>query len=303
MNTLDRPLCRVCARTPAAFPGVAFSFTCWPKGPVTPPPCLSCGRRTLYFLDGRCRRCHPDGYRDIGSCPHCLAWGTTAHRDGLCKGCISWQDRYGANTAACASCSRKVPLDAKRFCRLCRRQAAMLRSYPLDVPAANRAGQQLFLADLFWRPRRRAPEPPPPPAPVTGVAEHEQLELFTATIDLRRGITGLPPPPDPGLAARLQRHVREHGARYGWSQSTTTKVRYGVRVLLSLQQHPGEPITWTQTEVLKNTGLPARPVREALKAAGMLRDDRTLRTIEKWFEAKVADLPEPMTEELGVWSR
>lgn len=55
-----------------------------------------------------------------------------------------------------------------------------------------------------------------------------------AAVDLRRGIRGLPPPLDPKLAAALEQQAREFGARYGWSQRTTRKVRYGIRALLSL---------------------------------------------------------------------
>ena len=310
MNAIDRPIarppCRGCWRSPAAFPGVGFCFGCWPGGPVTPPPCLSCGRRVLYFIDGLCRRCHPLGDLDVGSCPQCLAWGTSAKRRGLCSGCVSWQDRYH-RTAPCESCSRIITLDKQGYCRLCRKQAALVHTYPVDVPKANRHGQQLFIADLFWRQRPQRPAPTPQPETGTGTGRasdepgHEQLLLFTVAIDLRCGTSGLAPPPDLELAAAVEQQAREHGARYGWSHHTTSKVRYGIRAVLALQAHPGEPVTWTETQVLKGAGLPIRHVLEVLEHAGMLRDDRPRRTIENWFEAKVADLPAQMIDELRIW--
>jgi hypothetical protein len=54
---------------------------------------------------------------------------------------------------------------------MCYKQASMLRepNKTLDVVAANRYGQQLFLADLFVRKgqHRPAPAPQPPPEPMT----------------------------------------------------------------------------------------------------------------------------------------
>src|SRR5699024_5157391 len=143
-------LCTVCGTTPAAFTPVDYCFACWPGGPVTPPPCLSCGARTQYFVNGLCHRCHRDGHPGVDSCRNCLAWGATRGKKWLCTGCSSWCHKYSI-VDNCAVCGHTSTLDYERVCKLCRKQGSFWRRprERLDLVAANRHGQQLFIADLF----------------------------------------------------------------------------------------------------------------------------------------------------------
>lgn len=106
---------------------VDYCFACWPGGPVTPPPCLRCGSRTNY------------------------AWGVGRLHDWLCAGCNSGR-REHATIAACRICSNVLTLGQGRVCRLCRKQATLMRGDKelLDLAGANAHGQQLFFADMFY---------------------------------------------------------------------------------------------------------------------------------------------------------
>jgi len=77
MSIGRQPLCSVCAKAPVAMRGVTFCFTCWPSGPVTPPPCLRCGSSRDYYASGLCARCHTQAIPTVGSCLDCYAWGAT----------------------------------------------------------------------------------------------------------------------------------------------------------------------------------------------------------------------------------
>jgi len=300
-------MCTVCSRTPAAFPRVDYCFACWPGGPVAPPPCLSCGSRTQYFVAGLCHRCHRDGHPGVDSCRNCLAWGATRTLKWLCKGCNSWCREY-STVADCSVCAHTATLDQAGVCRLCRKQGALFRQphEQLDLVAANRHGQQLFIADLFQHRDKtqpaKQPRPVPTPLPVH-VARHRQLLLFEMNRDLStRGyrIGGLAEKADPSLAAAMNEIVRNHAARYGWGRDLAWEVRTGVHVLLGFQEAPGDPITASEAAVLVGTGLPMSRVLDVIEEAGLLVDDRTPAT-EKWFARQVSGLPEPMTGELRTW--
>ena len=127
--------------------GVAFCFTCWPGGPVTPPPCLRCGSRTEYYSSGVCARCHPAGRPAVDSCRDCHAWGVTRRHDWSCGACNHWRRAYPA-IAECPTCGHARSLGRHGVCRLCHVQAQRLRgpSGEYDPVFANRHGQQLFFA-------------------------------------------------------------------------------------------------------------------------------------------------------------
>lgn len=301
-------MCITCLRAPTAFPRVAHCFGCWPGGPVTPPPCYSCGSHSQYFVAGLCHRCHRDGYPGVDSCLNCLAWGATRHLKWLCKGCNSWSRKYTA-IGECSVCSRTSHLDDAKVCRLCRKQGTFVRqpSEPLDLIAANRHGQQLFIADLFVHRDRTQPDNsysrPVPATLPTRPLHTRQLLLFEMHRDLsRRGysIAGLAERADPTLAAALDEVVRRFADQYGWSRDLAWEVRTGVRVLLGFQEAPGEPITASEVAVLAGTELPMRHVLDVLAEAGLLIEDRTP-TINAWFSRQIDGLSEPMTSELRRW--
>jgi site-specific recombinase XerD len=170
-----------------------------------------------------------------------------------------------------------VAVNQRGICRLCWKNASGTRGAGgmFDPIGGNRHGQQLFLADMTKAAtlRRHIEEPAPPPAwPPGRPVAHRQLILFEIPWDLSRGRTVLPAPRDRELAAALDAIAAEHGSRRGWPRTDTEKVRAGIRILLGLQDTPG----------------------------AMLDDDRTP-AIDRWFETRVAGLPDPMAGELRMW--
>ncbi|AEY94143.1 hypothetical protein SHJG_p1012 (plasmid) [Streptomyces hygroscopicus subsp. jinggangensis 5008] len=106
----------MCGRRPPAMGRVEFCFTCWPGGPVTPPPCLRCGSNRLYYATGLCERCHPSAIPPPDSCINCAAWGATRNLGWLCKGCASWCRKY-TTTAACTVCRHPANVAADQGSR------------------------------------------------------------------------------------------------------------------------------------------------------------------------------------------
>lgn len=295
-------MCTVCGRTPAAFPRVDYCFGCWPGGPVTPPPCLSCGSRTDYFVNGLCHRCHRDGHPGVDSCVDCYAWGAIRTLRWLCHGCDSWRRNY-STVASCRSCRATRTLNGEGVCRLCLRHAiyATPVGRPLDPVAANRFGQQLFLADLGRGPHPSAPADTPPVLSRVQLAGLGQQTLFAVHRDLAaHGRALLPPPRDPALAADLDRQAWEHGTAAGWSPRLTTNTGHGLSILLGLQDMPGGPIPASDVAELRRIELPVWTVLEVLDGADLLVEDRTS-ALDVWFAEQVTGLPEQMVAELSTW--
>lgn len=301
--TKPRP-CAGCGIRPIAYAGRAFCYQCVPRVWKRPPRCKLCGSETDYYTAGRCRRCHRSAaYAD--SCSDCLAWGVTRHDAWLCQGCRGWRRRFDL-TQDCASCRRPVVVNARGFCRLCSRQAAMVRPAheSIDVREANRCGQQLFIADLFRHNRIRgvAPTTQPMSWPHRYPVAHRQLVLFEAARDLLAGLErGLPALPLPDLAAALERAVDEQAVQHGWSRGLIDATRHGIRVVLAVQDTPGARVTVSQATQLRQwPSLSVQPVLEVLSAAGMLDDDREP-PLETWFAGQSVGLAEPMATELRQW--
>lgn len=300
--------CRTCGVAPVAFTEAPCCFGCWPGGPVTPPPCLTCGSTRGYFTNGLCARCHRFGPAQVDSCTDCYAWGATRHRGWRCIGCDRWRQIRKLGT--CRSCARSdLPLSTDGGCRLCRRQRTrVIDRQPGPAPDlvdANRCGQQLFFADMF-RPGGVAARPDPPHShtPERFAAlptPHRQEPLFAWPRDLNVGRRfGFPPPPDEQIAAQIMDLVDERGARSGWKRHHTESVRGALRILLALQQTPGAPIRASDVKALAQLGYSVPAVTAVLVDAGMFDDDRQP-PIFQWFAFQVADLPAPMRAELEVW--
>ena len=94
---------------------------------------------------------HPSATPPVESCVDCLAWGATRHLNWLCRGCNAWRRKHRI-VAACRACSTTVAVAANGICRLCHKQATMIRAGDglLDLLGANTDGQQLFFADMFF---------------------------------------------------------------------------------------------------------------------------------------------------------
>ncbi len=302
----QRP-CTVCTTALVAMIGVDYCFGCWPGGPVTPPPCVRCGSRTGYYTSGICVRCHPNARPGVDSCLDCYAWGATRHFKWLCVGCMGWRDRPDAPIGACRSCGRTVTLHRDGVCRLCRKQATRMREpgAKLDLIGANRHGQQLYFADMFRSPATTPARPPAdasqPAAPAPHWPAGHQLVLFAQQRDLAaHGRAGLPLPADPVLAAELFQRARDLAAQRGWSKRQTINTCHGLRIVLGIQDTPGQPINASDVELLRGIDLPVWSVLEVLDDAGLLSDDRTP-AIDAWFAEQTRGLPSPMASELGVW--
>jgi len=278
-----------------------------PGGPFTPPPCKRCRSAENYYANGLCGACHLYAPQPVRSCLDCYAWGATRHLSWLCKGCNTWRRTY--RVGECTSCRREIAVDNNPFCRLCRKQGTMMRENKakLDVLAANRNGQQLFLADMFTA-RRAAPParlaqqaPIPPPRPGQYPVAHRQLELFALERDLGAvPLESLPPIRDEVLTAWVEQHAFDFGRRHGWSIQNIKKVAYGLRRLLALQETPGAAITTSELAVIKTAGVSAVGVHRVLDDPGMLIDDRDP-AIRRWFAHQVDGLPEPIRHELWTW--
>ncbi|MEV0006473.1 hypothetical protein AB0H28_29925 [Micromonospora sp. NPDC050980] len=239
----------------------------------------------------------------VDSCGDCLAWGVTRRRDWICQGCAAWRIRF-PTSQRCRCCQRWVPVNLRGDCRLCMRQANLVRPKHQrnDVLRANRYGQQLFLADLF---RQKRPEPKPvalPARPRHYPVAHRQLVLLPTEPDLaagRRG--GFAEPPLPDLASYLDDVLVAHATAHGWAKGTVVSARSAIRILLATQQTPGAPITASDVTKLRTIELSStRNVTTILRIAGMLHDDREP-SINAWFRAQQRDIATPMADELRLW--
>ncbi|MDA8322943.1 MAG: hypothetical protein M0030_24485 [Actinomycetota bacterium] len=298
--------CIVCGTVKAAFPGVDYCFGCWPGGPVTPPPCVRCGSRQEYFLNGLCHHCHRDGHPGVASCRNCLAWGATRGLKYLCGACNSWCQTHTL-AGPCAICGHHGVLDDDGVCRPCIRQAAMARASDrtLSLAEANRHGHQLVFADMIKRREGRAPQLARllvAPYPL-GLPSCRQLRLFEMPRDLsQRGnkTSGLAARADPALAAALEPFIRARASQYGWTKDATWRVRTGVQIMLGFIDGPGVALTASDAAVLAGAEHPVSRVLDVLADAGMVEQDR-IQAVEAWFARQTSGLPEQMVAELRRW--
>jgi len=288
-------------------PRVDLCYGCLPGGPFTPPACTHCGARRNYYSAGLCQDCHPSSAKRTESCRDCLAWGVPVRGKHLCWGCHGWRDRYPMGR--CISCGRAQAVDEHQACRLCRRQAILLRSprQALDIVGANRNGQQLYIANMWFSEpgvRKDQHQPPRPPAVIPArplLAEHRQQVLFEQRRDLTDGrVHHVAEPGDPAMAAYLDHCVRDHAARHGWSSSPLNRARLAARVLAATQDTPGAAIRAMDVMALSTAQLPVRPMLTILAEIGMLDDDRAP-ALDSWFIPQIAELPEQMRAEITAW--
>ncbi len=300
----NRP-CETCGVNPIAYTGRRWCYSCVPRQRRQPWTCRRCGTTENYYAKQLCRRCHRNAPL-VDSCRDCLAWGVTRHNKWLCQACKNWRRNY--QPAECPSCQRVVPLNHRGFCRLCCRQATLVRPKhkTTDVIALNRNGQQLFFADMILKKRNHRPPPlPPPPAPQWPRAfpvEHRQLTLFDLPRDLvrRRDLGGFVPP-IPLLADALERAVNEHAARHGWGTNTRRATLSGMRVVLATQDTPGARVKISETAQLRQCGwFTIQPILDVLAGVGMLEDDRPP-PLERLFAAKTTGLPDQITQQVRDW--
>jgi hypothetical protein len=301
--TLPR-LCSTCRARPIGYTGRDHCFDCVPRARKSILSCKVCGSTEDYWSGGRCRRCHRSAPM-IDSCQDCLAWGVTRRRGWTCEACRGWRRRFPV-PANCQSCQRLVTVTAAGYCRLCSRQATLVRPAhaPRDMIDGNQHGQQLFLVDLFRN--RQTPATAPrrvrPRWPLGYPVGYEQLLLLHQPRDLMAGRRSrFPDQPLPELTAALEQAVEDYAGRHGWKLGPRNMALSGIRILLSLQDTPGARIRHSEAAQLQQ--LPSMSVQvvvDVLTAAGMFTDDREP-PLTSWFARLTGELPEPMATELRVW--
>jgi hypothetical protein len=295
--------CNACQVNRVAWvkPRVDYCYACLPGGPFPAPACRACGTET-YFSEGLCESCHPGGPQYLDSCRGCLAWGVYRAHSWLCWVCRWWQTHYPLGD--CQHCGRNTRVGEQGACRLCLEQARMMQQpgRALDLPGANRQGQQLFLANMAFH-RRKTPRLKPElrdpgGAPVIS-SGWRQLPLFDIEPDpvvVRERVLA----PDRELRWYCDAIVRQHATEYGWSKRQRNDVTRSLRLLQVLHETPGAKIKATDVLQLPQYGGNITSTLDVLAAAGLLIDDRPSH-VERYFAGRTANLPEPMKTQLKVW--
>jgi hypothetical protein len=187
-------------------------------------------------------------------------------------------------------------------CRLCLDQARLPQEpgRAIDLPAANRFGQQLYLANMrYHRPRspRLRPAPRHERRQVTRISWRQE-RLFDVDPDpdlvKQRSLA------DSDLADYCHELVREHAARHGWSKRQRNDVTRSLRLLTALQDTPGAKINATDVLQLPRYDGNVSSTLDVLAAAGLLIDDR-IPAIERYFADKTDGLPAPIRQQLELW--
>lgn len=295
--------CTACQVNRVAWvkPRVDYCYECLPGGPFTPPPCRHCGS-SAYFSDGMCERCHPGGPLHPGACLGCLAWGVYRQHNWRCWSCRWWHAHYPDGD--CLHCGRTTRVGELGACRLCLEQGRLRQEpgRPLDIAAASRFGQQLFLANMrFQRPRTPRLRPP---------SRHARADALTRVSWRQERLFELAPDPelvrqraltaDSDLVAYCHQIVGEHAARHGWSKRQRNDVERSLRLLASLQATPGAKINATDVLQLPRYAANINSTLDVLAAADLLIDDRVA-PIERYFAGKTHGLPAPIRAQLEIW--
>lgn len=314
-------MCEICGRKPEAYIKRRWCYDCKPGAKGRPLPCKKCGTSGDYWTQRLCRRCHRYGPY-IDSCPDCLAWGTTRIRNWVCAACTGWRHDH-PQRGTCICCRRELNLNEHQACRLCWSQtiAQAQAGEPRDVLAANRFGQQLWLANMAspkngYRPhprrdfRRRRHQINDAPVrddreaysrSVSAVADPGQLSLFARdrVVDAVQRL-GFDDPPNLRFAILLDDHVQDRAECYGWSERQTRNVRITLRAVQARYRLRSAPIQASEVLSMVEQGLDVRLALVVLEDHGLLDDDRVA-TVPAWFARKTADLPAPMRQEMQTW--
>lgn len=295
--------CTACQVNRVAWvnPRVDYCYQCLPGGPFTPPRCRHCGSGA-YFSDGMCEKCHPGGPRHPGSCRGCLAWGVYRQHNWRCWSCRWWQSHYPDGD--CLHCGRTTSVGDSGACRLCLEQARLLQEpgRPLEFAAANRFGQQLFLANMRYQ-RPRTPRLRPP-------SRHERRDALTHVSWRQERLFTVDPDPevikarvlaaDVDLVDYCRQIVGEHAARHGWSKRQRNDVERSLRLLAVLQDTPGAKVNATDVLQLPRYDGNINSTLDVLAVAGLLIDDR-IPPVERYFAGKTDGLPAPIKAQLETW--
>lgn len=320
------PKCNACQdrRVAWSVPRVDYCYQCLPGGPFAPPLCRACGSGA-YFSQGLCERCHPGGPLHLGSCKSCLAWGVYRQQNWMCGPCRWWQTHYPEGE--CDYCGRVTALGEQRACRLCLEHARLVQEpgRALDLTAAKRHGQQLFLANMAMKRRPRTPRLQPPPQPGRRPSRNKPRKSvggwnrpgpppaeLALTDSEQPGLFPMAPDPevlrqralieDSELTRYCAAIIGEHAERYGWSKRQRNDVVRSLRLLQTLRDSPTAKIRATDVLQLPTYDGNIVSTLDVLAAADLLIEDRPSR-VERYFASKTSSLPEPMRSQLETWLR
>jgi site-specific recombinase XerD len=298
------PVCEQCGHNPVAYQDRTTCYDCVPRRRKAPLRCKRCGSKVDYFRAGLCRLCHRMA-PVRGSCRDCLSWSVSRKRDWLCEACLGWRKRF-PSLQQCPSCQRCVPVNERGYCRLCSRQAHLVRPAHqiIDVVLANVGGQQLFFSDMARNkapPEASADRPVHPSWPHPFPVPHRQLTLFDVPLDLSVRLERIPEQRVPELAAALDLAAGAHGDAHGWSSLRQASARRSIRILLSVQDTPGARIKTSEVALLQPLRLHAMTlVLDVLRASDMLEDDSEPE-LEAWFRTQMTDVAEQIQAEVAEW--
>ncbi|WP_461410971.1 hypothetical protein [Georgenia sp.] len=232
-------------------------------------------------------------------------------RNWQCSKCRWWFKHYPQGE--CVSCHREVTIGEQGYCRLCLETARYHQQpgEPLDLDAAGKYGQQLFLAAMN-DPRRPAElhrpmamtiseairvinTPPPVPESYQPVLFHidpdpELLRQRSNEIRLR------------DITSRTDHFLYARAREYAWSTRQTNQVRRTLKILQLV--FPGANLRFRASDILAmrsyDDGSNIRSTIEILEDSGQLIDDR-VPSFDKLFERKTRALPESMRSQLELW--
>lgn len=298
-------MCEQCGRNPIAYQNRKTCFGCVPRKRKATLRCKRCDSEVDYFRAGLCRRCHRLA-PVRGSCRDCLAWGVSRRHNWRCEACVGWRKRF-PSLEQCPSCRRRMPVNERGFCRLCCRQAHLVRPahQSIDVALANASGQQLFFADMARNHEavevRASQSARAPGWPYRFPVAHRQLTFFDVPPDLVVRLEHMPEQRAPALVAALDLAVEGHGVSHGWSNGRRAAARRSIRILLSVQDTPGARIRTSEVALLQPLRLHAMTlVLDVLRTSDMLDDDRESE-LETWFGEHMIDVNEQIRSEVAEW--
>ena len=270
--------------------------------------CTGCGRAVDRLWSGRrCARCAKTSWT-VGSCCDCLAWASSIAA-GRCRACREFARR--GRTGQCRSCQRELAINRHGRCRLCtasRRDARLAGEYDGDVEPGERAGIQLFFADIHGQ-RWPSPASGDQTGPAMGGDDHDgrdhdgQLGLFASPRRVRHLDALLADWTRSADGGALLTGLAGFAAARGWPPATTRAVGHGLaRAAVAEPAFDLDPatITW-----LRRHYVPIGRLHEFLTAHGLqpqLEPQSTgSTTTTRWAGFLCAGLPSAMTTEVIAW--
>lgn len=296
--------CTRCHKASVERKKTHWCFEC--RHPDQPRPLCRICESARVFYNGYCERCHWSN-TEPRTCLHCFAYGRLGAY--FCKACLGLNRQR--ERATCPGCQRHLPLSRFGLCRLCLHQGRLLtagrihrRPIRETVSEAGRE-RQLFFADMLRSIRLKSNERPATSlgSSTSQGAESpawpaEQLMLFDLVRDVGRWDSEVVTPGEIHLRRALEVAERLQEQR-GWPKEHHALICKGLTMLLS-GQPPHRKVPYTEAAPLAAKLISVERVVEVLEHLDLFHDDRP-DVLEEWAFAKIAELPEPMRQEVRAW--